>query len=182
MRAWILPSVLLVMCLAPSLPAEEYSVELDLDGVIGNGPDIESALVSDLVYVDVWVFGPGPLFAVGLTICNLDGALEYEGAAGNLPPGWIMTPLLPPGICFDIGAIDISFTSPVALPWLFFTVTYHAAVDDAYGHIIVDLEQSGWMDSGFQSGVFSDFVGAGVRIGATSTDRSSWGSVKSLFR
>ncbi len=160
----------------------QVSGELDLDGVVGNGPDTIQVAVGEIISVDVWVLGPTPIISAGITLCNIDGALEFQGAASNLPATWTVSPMWVPGPCKSLSATDFSFSNPVSLPRLFHTFTYHAAVDQALASIRLDLNLSGWMNSSLESGLFSSSVDGSVQIGSTGISRIGWGKIKSLFR
>ncbi len=168
-----------VVMLFATMASAQFSVELDLDGVLGNGPDFIEVEVSEYVAVDIWVHGPAALLSYGMTICNYDGSLEYQGCAYYVPTGW--TPIDPiPGVCFDVQATDFTFSNPMALPALVATVTFHAAVDQSIDDIII--MQGGYLSAGFLSGLFEGNVGATVKIGSIATEEASWGAVKGLFR
>ncbi len=156
------------------------TIELDLDGTPGNGPDVVPAAVSDYINVDVYINGTGMLFSANFTICNLDGSLEFQGYAYNTP--WTNTPPVVTPPCVLIQATDFTFGSPLAMPFLHGTATYHAAVDASLDDLTIDLANSGWFNDQFLSGAFSDFVGGSVQIGSSATEQTNWGAVKDLFR
>jgi hypothetical protein len=167
--------------------AQPYFVELDLDGVLGNGPDVVSAEVSDYIDVNVWITGTGPmLFSTNFTICNMDGSLEFQGFTSvDIPGGWTQVDPTDVGNgCWLMQAIDLSGGAPLAVPFLHGVVTYHAAVDHTFDDLTIDLDPlaSGWFNTAFGSGGFEDFVGAGVQIGTAATEETNWGAVKGLFR
>ena len=156
------------------------TIELDLDAVQGNGPDVVPAAVSDYINVDVWIMGNGGLFSANFTLCNLEGDLEFQGYAPANP--WTNTaPVVTPP-CALMQATDFSFGSPLALPFLHGTATYHAVVDHSFGNLTIDLAQSGFFTTMGASGSFSGFVGASVQIGSAATEQTNWGAVKDLFR
>ena len=73
--------------------AQPYFIEVDLDGIAGNGPDAAAANVSDYIDVNIWVSGSGPgLLSSNFTICNLDGSLEFQGYTNLVPAPWTPTP------------------------------------------------------------------------------------------
>ena len=176
-KAFVAAAVVMLFATAASA---QFTAELDLDGVVGNGPDFIEVMVSDYVDVDVWITGPNALLSFGMTICNYDGSLEYQGTTYFIPTGW--TPIEPvPGVCFDVQATDFTFSNPMQLPALVATVTFHAAVDESIDDIII--LQGGYLSAGFLSGNFSEMIGCTVQIGdIIGTEEASWGAVKGLFR
>jgi len=60
--------------------------------------------------------------------------------------------------------------------------TYHAVADHSIGEVAVDLTQSNWLNSQTNGGAFAGYTGAGMVIGATGVEESTWGVVKALFR
>ena len=174
-RAMVAAAVVMLFATAASA---QFMAELDLDGVVGNGPDFIETMVSDYISVDIWVHGPAMLFSFGMTICNYDGSLEYQGIAYNVGT-W--TPVEPvPGYCFDVQATDFSFANPMTLPAMVATVTFHAAIDSSIDDIIILT--GGYLSTGFLSGQFDVVIGGTVWIGTSSTEETSWGAVKGLFR
>ncbi len=162
----------------------ELSVELDLDGVVGNGPDVIAANMSDYISVDVWIIGdPTSVSYVGVTFCNLDGSLEFQGYSDAIGSGWTITPPQVTGSCVLVQATDFSFSAPKIAPFLHGTATYHAAVDASIDDLTIDARQSGWFTA-FGPYLFSDNVGAVVIVSGepAATEESSWGGVKGLFR
>lgn len=159
----------------------QYSVELDLNGTPGDGPDYVVAAVSDYITGDLWIHGPVALFSFGVIICNYDGSLEFQGAAYATPAGWTNAPVAP-GECVTVQATDFNFATPLVLPYMVATLTFHAAVDQSIDDIT--FGDAGWLDINFMSGVMDNqgTLAGTVQIGETSTEESSWGAVKGLFR
>ncbi len=161
----------------------QSSVELDLDGVVGNGPDNVFVSVSDYIDVDVWLTGdPHPLVVVSIGICNVDGSLEFQGFQYAFGLPWTVYPPEIDGSCAWIWAFDPSFMSGTMTPILFGTATYHAAVDGSLDDLTISSD-SAWLGFYGYTYFFTDNVGASIQIGGvTSAEESSWGGVKSLFR
>lgn len=180
-RSLLLVSVLFAT-LAPGTSAQPYTVELDLDGQVGNGPDHMGAGVSDYIDVNVWIMGSGaPLFSSYFMLCNLDGSLEFQGFTSMIPPPWTHTPPQTGTVCFQMQDTDFTYSAPIAVPFQQGVVTYHCAVNGSLGDITIDTSASGWFTSGFESG-FYQAINASVQIGGTATEQTVWGSVKELFR
>jgi hypothetical protein len=169
--------------------AAEYWVEADLNGVFGDPqPDSIVASVGQDVPVDVWAVGsPDVCFTVFyVSLCDGDGALDYQDVQYHRLPGWGYWPPEPPDTmdCIHLWGAQHEFGPCLPLPYRVATLTYRAAVD----HTMADLtlgEASAMFTSGFSTYWFVNKgeVIARIRIGApTSTETTSWGSVKSLFR
>ena len=159
----------------------QYTVELDLNGVVGDGPDVVEAEVSDYIDVDVWMHGPAMVLSMGADICNYDGSLEFQGYTSNSPSGWTdntVTANYPP--CLTVQMTDFGFMAPVPLPYMMGTLTFHAAVDHSTDDLVVI--SGGWFSEGFGSGACDVLIGGTVIIGGSATEESSWGAVKGLFR
>ena len=96
--------------------AQPYSIELDLDGIQGNGPDVLAAEVSDYIAVDIWINGAGlPLISSNLTLCNHDGSLEFQGYVDNIKPNyatWVITDPVIIGNCVLLQATDFCGALP----------------------------------------------------------------------
>ncbi len=178
-------AAVLVSALFPGFAAAQLSVELDLDGVVGNGPDVNCADVSDYINVDIWITGtPLSLLSASVSICNNDGSLEFQGYQDAIGSPWTITP--PQfGPCLVIQATDFTFSAPKTVPFLYGTATYHAAADGTLGELTVDDNNSGWFSAnGGGTGFFTNNIGVLFLIGGcdTATEESSWGAVKGLFR
>ncbi|MFH1278387.1 MAG: hypothetical protein ABIK65_08410 [Candidatus Eisenbacteria bacterium] len=163
----------------------QYTVELDLNGVQGDGPDFIEVMVSDYVTGDLWIYGPNMLFSWGCIVCNFDGSLEFQGFVYSTPAGWTNAAVqVGADGCITVQATDFSFTAPMPLPWLVGTFTFHAAVDQSIDDIT--FGDAGWLDINFISGVMdnANTLAGTVKIGdiPQSTEESSWGAVKGLFR
>ncbi len=131
--------VILASALFGGFAAAQPSVELDLDGVTGNGPDMYCVEVSNYISVDIWITGaPISLFSAHVSICNLDGALEFQGFQDAIGAPWTITPPQINGSCALFQATDLTFSAPKALPLLYGRITYHAAVDFSFGDLTVD--------------------------------------------
>lgn len=165
--------------------AQPYTIELDLDGILGNGPDTLSATVGDYIDVDVWIFGEGEdLIGADFSICNANGSLEFQSFVpvdvaswsnwmGNTGPG-----------CRKIQAGTFSGVPVLTVPFLHGVVTYRCAVDATISSIAIDLDPlaSDWFTSSLARGPFDSFVGASVIVGATAIEENDWGAIKTLFR
>lgn len=154
--------------------------ELDLDGVVGNGPDFIVAEVSDYILVDVYMT-VGPMTqSVGCNIGNFDGSLEYQGTEYFLPSWGVVAPA--PGEVLAIQGTDWSMAALIDMsaPYKVATLTFHAAVDCSVDDLVVI--DGGGFDAMNGTVNFTELVGCTVQIGTSATEESSWGAVKGLFR
>ncbi|MBM3319791.1 MAG: hypothetical protein FJY73_03840 [Candidatus Eisenbacteria bacterium] len=171
----------LVLLSAVSARAQ-YTVELDLDDHLGNGPDTVCVEVGEDVWADVWIHGPEALWHFGVWLCNLDRCLQFRGWYCNLPPSWTIVPPPPWGECELVQGVDLTIPpQPISLPWMVCRVRYLAAVDQCIADLTIGAG-SGVGIVGGETVYFNSWVDAAVRIGATSVEESSWGAIKSLFR
>lgn len=164
--------------------AQPYFIELDLDAVTGNGPDLGAAETSDYVDISCWVMGAGAanLISANYTLCNADGFLEFQGYAGAT--GWNHTApqAAGPG-CYLVQATDFALVGLPA-PFLHGVATFHVAGNHAFADVYPDPDpgSGGWSDLNFAVGSFEPGVGCGIQIGGSATEQSNWGAVKELFR
>jgi hypothetical protein len=182
-------AVVASLVLATAGFAQMHSVEVDLNGVLGDGPDLINVPVSTVVPVDVWITGDGPCWwVVGLFLCNAELNLGYQSTAYFNPGGgWAFIAPLPPDAngCITLQGQNFSFDVPMCAPWKLATVQYHAAVDHTVAHLVAG-PQSGVLTTGFVTSSFSNngAVLATIEIGTPpqGTEETNWGAVKSLFR
>jgi len=172
---------LVAVLLVASGTAAEQIVELDLDGILGNGPDTVAVLVGDDVPVDIWFIGDNGLLGWTAVICNPDGALEFQEVVYHTPDYWVQEPpSFPLPGCVELYSSGGIEWEPQPLHGA--TITYHAAVDQAIGELVVNIEMSFYLDTYLNYGPPDGSVPAFIRIGPTAADRPTWGSVKRLFR
>jgi len=173
-----------------ALPAAgEHVAELDLDGVIGNGPDTIDIEPGALFEVDAWITEGCGLNSIGLVFCNEDGYLDFVDAEYNYLSSWTHNP---PDTMYVSGCVRMVATDWTAgcvgffPPRRFATLTYLTADESAVSHLEIDGENSGWFGPCFcdppYTGYFENTTGAVIRIGSTETRTDSWGSIKTLFR
>ena len=90
--------------------AADRIAELDLDGVIGNGPDTIDVAPGALFEVEAWISEGCGLNSIVLVFCD-DGYLEFVDAEHNCVPAWTCDPpdtTLFPG-CVHMFAADFTF-------------------------------------------------------------------------
>lgn len=164
-------------------------VELDLDGVLGNGPDTLAVAAGDFVPVNVWFVGDGSLLAFDMYICNPEGAMVFLELAYLTPGTWTNEdPEEAPGGCVKFFSLDMGFDG-MGQPAGVATATYWAAADNAIAEVAVGdgteflaLLPGGGIASGAIDGSVSAFVRIGDPGSPTGTRETTWSSVKGLFR
>ncbi len=160
----------------------QYSIEMDGDGILGNGPDFVTTAPGDTVFIDFYVAGQASaVYSANFTI-KWSGPAWWNGythATDWTTPGVTDMPQWP-----LIQATDYTLTGLIP-PFLHGTAryTYIGPVNDVTVSIITP---NGWFDSSYTSGVFTNNTGLTFGIGIedppTSTEESSWSDVKQLFR
>jgi len=161
------------------------SIEIDLDGIVGNGPDHKQVEMSDMVSADVWILGPpADAVVVGAILCNDDLSLVYQSCVYNLPGGaWFgVAPTAGPQI--TVQAQTFAPPPVMTLPWKLCTLVYHAAIDKTVDTIYSDAT-GGLLNSSLGTVLFdnNEQTLCTVHIGTIdATEETNWGAVKSLFR
>jgi hypothetical protein len=163
------------------------SVEVDLDGQLGNGPDFITVAPSDYIQANIWIIGDAPCcWVFGMFLCNYDHSLEFQGFVFNDPGGgWGSPPVQPPTPegCITLQGQNFDFDIPMCWPWMIGTVTYHAAVEHSLDELFLG-EGSGVLTVSFTTVSFDNngTVVARIQIGDTGVEETNWGAVKNLFR
>jgi len=184
----LIPLLLLSLGVMWNPALAEQIVELDLDGVMGNGPDTVEVEAGDLLSVDVWFRGEPALLAWWVTICHPDGGLVLCDYEDYIPDSWTLTPLHAPfPDCDAAGATNFNFDCLVMWqPTRVLTIVYQAGSAGGPTSLVVDELESGWLDPCVSDqldwATVDDVIGATVLVGTTDTESPNWGSVKKLFR
>jgi len=188
MRALCVSS--LVVLLAAGGVSAQYSVEADLNGVVGDPqPDYIVTAMGDSVWVDIWFSGLGDCPGCVMFhayLCNPDHALTYQGTSWYPPQSvdWAYVAVPP-----DSAGCAMLYGFAPCFGWMIFPhkvarVTYRASLDASIAELLLG-EGSDLLDLCYDFQVFSNVgeVLARIQIGdVTATEPTSWGSVKSLFR
>ncbi|MFH1681687.1 MAG: hypothetical protein ABIH26_13730 [Candidatus Eisenbacteria bacterium] len=66
----------------------EWSVELDLDGTLGNGPDVAFFTPGDFVIMDVWAKGETAILGFEVALCDTQNLLDLVWRDFYLPDSW----------------------------------------------------------------------------------------------
>jgi len=165
----------------PCVHGETY-VELDVDGILGNGPDTVAAGVGDTVRVEVYVHHNVPQGR----LCHVWVPLCAEQVVPDSIEFWTepwVNYTAPADTCLGLYGSDVpnfcdnQIDSPVHLASAWYVV------GGCPGTVRVDDLDSYWIDSDFNAGAFSGSIPVWLCAGTpTGTSESSWGSIKVLFR
>ncbi len=169
-------SLLITLAIPPNLPAQTF-VELDADGVLGNGPDVIGGSPADTVRVDVYLHHPEFFCSAQVVLCASCAVVDTV----LYRIGW--TPLPPEisGDCLTLGAAGFSFCEPLIEPPVHYATVWYV-IQECECLVAVDELESNWTDISFNSGNFQGSVPISLCAGPTQTEGSSWGSLKQLFR
>lgn len=157
-------------------------VEIDLNGVVGDGGDRETVRVGDTITADLWFVGGEPLVGWGITLCGPEGVMEFVKAEYGTPEAWSNETPVPRGPgCVYFGSANRTFV-PLVPPFRAVTVTYRAAAPAPLADLVVDEERSGWIARSFATGNVGGSVDATLVISPPPVPSPTWGKVKRLFR
>lgn len=189
MRAGVLLVVIIFALIVPAgtAMADSCFVELDVDGIIGNGPDILEGLAADTLKVDVWFLGQlaYELQGADVVLCDNEagpGPVTYRYAWCRL--GW---PFLGYGYELPDGCAELQFdnhghpSEGTDLPALVGSFVFDVSEVTSDTRISVDESRSTY-DGYFGTESFDGSSGIVIRFPSTSADLSTWGTVKALFR
>lgn len=171
-----------VLVMPGAMAGADQWLELDLDGVLGNGPDTLEVGLGDVVEVDVWLSGGRTLMGFDLIVCNHDAVLDFQSAEYHTPGTWGDEPALETGEgCVGVAtwAYAAEFLDQPVMP---VTLAYWAVQDKAVAFLDVEAESSMVWYEDYSSSYITNGVGAYVRVGSVATSSSTWGMVKQLFR
>ncbi|MFH1279850.1 MAG: hypothetical protein ABIK65_15895 [Candidatus Eisenbacteria bacterium] len=198
---------LVLSLLLAALAFAEFNVELDLNGNVGDGPDLIEVMVSDYITGDLWILGDEPIYGVDWGICNYDGALEFQGVEYVLPLEWLSTPPVP-GECVLLSAWHSDYTGtekeswgsvkrrfrdggsphktpppePITPPALVATLVYHAAVDDAIAGITLGTSTVTDIDMQQIHVANENTLLGTVHIGFGSPPKTNYRAIRGMFR
>ncbi len=163
------------------LPESSYaqnSIEIDLDGQLGNGPDTVFAAVSDTIAAEIWIT-PTPgvyLTQFGFFACESGAILTFE--EGIIEVSADTASVEPDDSCVAFFAFAPQGLFP---PFLAATAKY-SVMAGTTGSLSIDLEDTAWDNGDFDVRQFDSSVGAVVQVTTTATETTQWGRVKELFR
>ena len=175
------------LLLAPTAGAQPFYIELDFDGILGNGPDVVSAQPGDTLVVDVWCLGASnAIIAINIYLCTNPDKLSLVQFQNTT--GWNATAPIDQGNgCWKMSAVDFSMAN-IAPPFLYGRASYRIVSDNMCGWIDIDPTLSDWCVLDFYVGPFENNIHAGVLVNTTEdcfttgTQDSNWGEIKTLFR
>jgi len=165
------------------------TIEYDLDGIPGNGPDVINVpVVGTVVNVDIWIYGPpASCWVWGTFMCNPDHSLVYVSPVTYYTPGggWggVQPQPADPNNCITVQAQNFAGDVPITFPYKVATVKWQAAVDHSID-TLVSGAGSGILTPSFGSMSYSnnEQVLGTIKIGTVATEETNWGAVKTLFR
>jgi hypothetical protein len=161
-----------------------FVVELDGDGIIGNAPDTLFAEVEDQIPVSLWIVGFAPenpgILGFRIAVCTDTAFVDFEEGVYTLGATWGTTPVVAEGACaiFD----GVSYYEPEYWQFQVGVATYRAVAPAGIASVIVDTEESEYLDGEAVVGQFAAAYALYVQIASTAAWNSSWGDVKRLFR
>jgi len=175
--------LLLAMTMMWNPARAEQIAEVDLDGVMGNGPDTVEVSTGDLVQVDLWLANGPDLIAFDCVVCEPLGILAFQNAQYHTVGGWIdMSPAILGSGCTELGSADYG-NSPIQQPWAIVSLFYSVTASEGFGEIAVDTTNTTLWYSGITQGTVDVAVSSFVRVSpTTSTVQRTWSSIKSFFR
>ena len=184
--------LLLSGILTSLISAEPISLELDFDGILGNGPDMVNAQPGDTLAVDVWFSGTWNLLLdIQIGLCTNPTVLYLSGFGyADVSPYSCSQPDDKGDGCWTMRAIYFS-TISLSSPCWYGRAYYAVASDNSCSWITIDPALSYYTDlvgpTG-TTGLFENNTPAGVLVNTaedcftTGTQESNWGEIKTLFR
>lgn len=175
----------LLLCFLATTGNAEYYIEYDLDGTLGNGPDLVAVEVNDEFAVNIWAMGGDSINIVlwSIAFCNYDGSLELLDVDFHSPTSWTnLGPIEYGEFCRRIESNFTEVSEIMVIPGLLATLTWRAAIDQSIDDITHYGAVSGWLSTQFNDGIFGEGIGCTVMIGTTATESATWGAIKGLFR
>lgn len=154
-------------------------VELDGDGILGNGPDVVFAAPGDTIRVDVYLHhtGDGVLCYVEIPLCTACAAADSLHF-WTLWASWSV----PGDSCLQLVGSDVGSLCDTAVDMpIFFASAWYIA-EECPCEVLVDDAESYWHDGAMGEGTFSGSVPIWLCGEQTATEEGSWGAVKELFR
>ncbi|MBM3321533.1 MAG: hypothetical protein FJY73_12745 [Candidatus Eisenbacteria bacterium] len=179
-----LGAVALVLIWPLAARGQDFGVEVDLDGQLGNGPDTVVVGAGDSVTAEVWIEDhDGMIIYLLVRLCNHDRYLSFTSGTYMLWGTWEGQPIVADSECVTFEAITFSEPGPPA--YHVGSATYTAAVEGATAELSVDLEGSLYCNGELVCDQFAYAVRAYVRVEPgepTASEQPTWGTIKGLFR
>ena len=173
--------LILTLFLWPVASFGENLIEVDLDGVFGNGPDTLTVSQGTPVTITIWFSGDDVvLISFAVAPCGLDSVNIAQ--VEHLITWWFENnPIIADGCVYlEAAAANFLFLS---LPSAVAEITYVANLDPGLYPIEIDPLQSHWYDTSFNEVTIDSFIPGYLLVTeATGTSEGSWGDVKNLFR
>ena len=182
MRIAVILPLVMALLVAAAARADTAVIELDLDGIYGNGPDHWMPGGGDTVDVDVILGGDTPMANVSVFRISLreTGDVACIRCAYRTPDGW-RTSLPRNDGAILLHGMDPTFQAPLPIPSVIATLTLRAGDAPAAGSALSILEGS-WFATATGNRVYPSVEGGTIEIDALSSREASWGVVKDAFR
>ncbi|MBN1827245.1 MAG: hypothetical protein JW958_13385 [Candidatus Eisenbacteria bacterium] len=181
MRIAVISPLVIGLLIAAPIFAQTAVIELDIDGVSGNGPDLWMPSIGDSVDVDVLLYGDPPPDDVCSFFISVFAAGDVECArcVYRTPPGWrTTTPRNGDGLLLQ--GMDPTFTSPLQMPAVIATLTLRASVVASGSGLHID--ESSWFATATGNRIYPAVDGGAIEIEALAAEKSSWSDLKRAYR
>lgn len=156
-----IPPVAILLSLAVGLASADIGLVADIDGDYTNGPDTLLMDPGDTVQVNIWITGTDSLVGFGITLGDTSGALAWIEEADSLvyrtPSGWTDISIQMDSLGWILlQSSDFAFSTPLVLPSKVAEMDFVVAPGESCGVIAFDPEMSGWQNSLFTEGAYSE--------------------------
>ncbi len=181
------PLLMLLLGVFPEqASAHDYFVTADVDRQIDGIDDTLYVEPGDTIEVAVWFTSEytGPVIAANPVLCHSDPGIVLAGYVDSIGPPWSIEPPVPlSDSCHVFQAVDFTFASPVACPFLHGVARYSVSPGFVGGFVLANGSYSGVFDTSFDDSFVFSLAGV-VLLPATktATQSSSWSGIKTLFR
>ncbi|MFH1279385.1 MAG: hypothetical protein ABIK65_13520 [Candidatus Eisenbacteria bacterium] len=169
----------------PSSGSANPLIELDVDGIPGNGPDTIHVGVGETFDVGAWVYPDNNgLASAAVYLEDAEGTFLFEDIQFFPPEGWVSYLVYTDSVTVLFAVGTMPPLSCIFSPWRIAVLTFRSMVDEACGTLIVQEGVSSciWCNI-FDCEWVVPSIEPTICVGApTSTAGSTWGRVKKLFR
>lgn len=157
----------------------QYTLVVDGDGVIGNGPDTLIVSGRDTLDAQLWVLGTRQTDVLGVdfTVCRPSNVLleQYSDSIGG---AWtISPPVIQADSCDVFSAFDFTFADLRTVPIHVGTASYVAPQDFTGGVLIGSIELSGFFDTQLEPSIV-----ASIPLVLNAAENTSWTELKARWR
>ncbi|MFH1279384.1 MAG: hypothetical protein ABIK65_13515 [Candidatus Eisenbacteria bacterium] len=184
-RFRLIPLFVSACFLIPSSGSANPLIELDVDGIPGNGPDTIQVGLGETFEVGAWIHPDNNgLLAAAIRLEDAEGAFHFQDIQFYPPEGW-------ESVLYHVDSVTVVFGvewrppySCLYSPWKIAVLTFQSMTDQDCGTLIVQDWGSGcalcdiW-DCEWAVPSVEPTVCTGIPTG---TEGTTWGRVKKLFR